>query len=32
MNLGGGHAGYPVEMKTGEVEDAIFFFTARAKA
>jgi hypothetical protein len=30
MNLGGGHAGYPVEMATGEVEDATFFFTARA--
>jgi hypothetical protein len=30
MNLGGGHAGYPVEMKTGELEDATFFFTARA--
>ena len=31
MNLGGGHAGYPVEMKAGDVEDAVFFFTARAK-
>ena len=31
MNLGGGHAGYPVAMKTGDLEDAIFFFTARAK-
>jgi hypothetical protein len=31
MNLGGGHAGYPVEMKTGELEDALFFFTARAE-
>jgi len=31
MNLGGGHAGYPVDMKTGELEDAVFFFTARAK-
>lgn len=31
MNLGGGHAGYPVEMRTGTLEDAVFFFTARAK-
>ena len=31
MNLGGGQAGYPVEMKAGELEDAVFFFTARAK-
>jgi len=31
MNLGGGHAGYPVTIKTGELEDAVFFFTARAK-
>jgi hypothetical protein len=31
MNLGGGHAGYPVEMKTGTLEDAVFFFTAKAK-
>ncbi len=31
MNLGGGHDGYPVEMKTGELEDAVFFFTARSK-
>jgi len=31
MNLGGGHAGYPVEMQTGTLEDAVFFFTARAK-
>ena len=30
MNLAGGHAGYPVEIKTGELEDAVFFFTARA--
>ena len=31
MNLGGGQAGYPVEMKTGTVADAVFFFTASAK-
>ena len=31
MNLGGGHAGYPVEMKVGEIKDAVFFFTPRAK-
>ena len=31
MNLGGGHAGYPVEMMAGDLEDATFFFTARAK-
>ena len=31
MNLGGGQAGYPVEMKVGTPEDAVFFFTARAK-
>ena len=31
MNLGGGHAGYPVKIKTGDLEDAVFFFTARAK-
>ena len=30
MNLGGGHSGYPVEMKTGQLEDAVFFFTCRA--
>jgi len=30
MNLGGGRAGYPVEMQTGTLEDAVFFFTARA--
>jgi len=30
MNLGGGHAGYPVEMKVGEIKDAVFFFTAAA--
>ena len=32
MNFGGGQAGYPVEMKVGTVEDAVFFFTARAKS
>jgi hypothetical protein len=31
MNLGGGLSGYPVEMKTGTAEDAVFFFTVRAK-
>ena len=31
MNLGGGHDGYPVEMKAGELKDAVFFFTAAAK-
>ncbi|HEY3418900.1 MAG TPA: hypothetical protein VGM23_18655, partial [Armatimonadota bacterium] len=31
MNLGGGHAGYPVTMTAGTLEDATFFFTARAK-
>lgn len=31
MNLGGGHDGYPVEMKVGELKDAVFFFTAAAK-
>ncbi|MDD5708137.1 MAG: hypothetical protein PHR35_19640, partial [Kiritimatiellae bacterium] len=31
MNLGGGHAGYPVEMKVGTLVDAVFFFTARAR-
>jgi hypothetical protein len=31
MNLGGGQAGYPVEMKAGALDDAVFFFTARAK-
>jgi hypothetical protein len=31
MNFGGGHAGYPVEMTTGKLEDALFFFTARAE-
>ena len=31
MNLGGGQAGYPVEMKVGEIKDAVFFFTAAAK-
>ncbi|MCG2659246.1 MAG: hypothetical protein L6437_03240 [Kiritimatiellae bacterium] len=30
MNLGGGQAGYPVEMKAGTVKDAVFFFTAAA--
>ncbi|MBI4025249.1 MAG: hypothetical protein HY360_09740 [Verrucomicrobia bacterium] len=30
MNLGGGQAGYPVQMKVGEVRDAVFFFTAAA--
>lgn len=31
LNLGGGKDGYPVEIKTGELIDAVFFFTARAK-
>lgn len=31
FNLGGGSKGYPVEIKTGELVDAVFFFTARAK-
>jgi len=31
LNLGGGYAGYPVDMNTGTVEDAVFFFTARAE-
>jgi hypothetical protein len=31
MSLGGGHSGYPVEMKTGQLEDAVFFFTCRAE-
>jgi len=31
MDLAGGQAGYPVEMKAGELDDAVFFFTARAK-
>ncbi len=30
MNLGGGQAGYPVQMKVGAVQDAVFFFTATA--
>jgi len=30
MNLGGGHAGYPVQMKVGKLKDAVFFFTAAA--
>lgn len=31
LNLGGGRAGYPVAMKAGEIGDALFFFTAKAK-
>jgi len=31
MNFTGGSTGYPIEMKVGEVVDAIFFFTAKAK-
>ncbi|HEY3397641.1 MAG TPA: hypothetical protein VGM19_08285 [Armatimonadota bacterium] len=30
LNMGGGHDGYPVAMKVGSLEDATFFFTARA--
>ncbi|MDD5708771.1 MAG: hypothetical protein PHR35_22885, partial [Kiritimatiellae bacterium] len=30
MNLDGGRAGYPIDMKTGTLEDAVFFFTVRA--
>jgi len=31
LNLGGGRSGYPVTVKTGEITDALFFFTAKAK-
>lgn len=31
LNLGGGHDGYPVAMKAGEISDATFFFTVKAK-
>ena len=31
MNFSGGHSGYPVAMKIGEVLDATFFFTAQAE-
>ena len=31
MNMGGGHEGYPVEMKVGKIADATFFFTAQAE-
>lgn len=31
MNLGGGREGYSIEMTAGQVEDATFFFTARAE-
>lgn len=31
FNMGGGHDGYPVAMKVGAIEDATFFFTARAE-
>jgi hypothetical protein len=31
MNFGGGLAGYPVQVKTGQVQDATFFFTASAQ-
>jgi hypothetical protein len=31
MNMGGGHEGYPVKVKVGEIADATFFFTAQAK-
>jgi hypothetical protein len=30
LGLGGGAAGYPVEMQVGTLCDAVFFFTARA--
>ena len=31
LNFGGGHDGYPVKMEVGELDDAVFFFTAKAK-
>jgi len=31
FNMGGGHEGYPVQMKVGTIADATFFFTAKAK-
>jgi len=31
LNLDGAHAGYPLEMKAGTLEDAVFFLTARAR-
>jgi len=31
FNMGGGHEGYPVRMKVGTIQDATFFFTARAQ-
>ncbi len=31
FNLGGGQAGYPIQMKVGEIADAVYFFTARAQ-
>jgi hypothetical protein len=30
LNLAGGKDGYPVQMKSGELRDATFFFTAKA--
>lgn len=30
FNLGGGVGGYPVQMKVGQVADAVYFFTAQA--
>jgi len=32
LNMRGGTGGYPIEMKIGTVADAVFFFTAKAKA
>ena len=32
LNFAGGHDGYPVKMEAGEMADAVFFFTARAKS
>jgi len=31
LNMDGGTDGYPIEMKAGTLEDAVFFFTAKAE-
>jgi hypothetical protein len=31
LNMSGGHSGYPIQMKTGKMLDASFFFTVKAE-